>query len=257
MLSMKMIIPGIAFFVFLLLESLFPLFQNRKGRWIHGVKNLFVFFVNSILISLLFSTITVIVLDYSRESDWGLSGLLHMPDGLRYVLLFLLFDGWMYVWHRLNHEVKFFWRFHRMHHTDPAMDVTTALRFHTGELILSSVIRLGVFLLLGMDVRVLLVHEVVMMPVIYFHHSNWLMPEKVDRLLRSLIVTPRMHWVHHSNFQPETDSNYGTIFSFWDRIGRSFRLRKDPENIQYGVDGFEDLTWQTLPGMLRTPLQSL
>lgn len=250
----KQIIAISAFFLFILLENIFPLFKNRTGRIKHGLKNIAVFAFNSLLMALLFSSLTLIVLRYSSQSEWSLVGLLSIPEPFRSISLFLLFDAWMYVWHRMNHEVKFFWRFHRMHHTDNQMDVSTAVRFHTGELIMSSLIRQLVFLLIGMDVYVLLLHEIVMMPVIYFHHSNWHLPAKLDTILRVLIVTPRMHWVHHSDYQPETDSNYGTIFSIWDRLGRSFRLRPDPENIQYGLDGFEDAKWKTLWGMFKTPL---
>jgi sterol desaturase/sphingolipid hydroxylase (fatty acid hydroxylase superfamily) len=140
-----------------------------------------------------------------------------------------------------------------MHHSDPKMDVSTALRFHTGELLISSAIRLPIILLIGMNYTELLIYETIMMPVIYLHHSNFFIPDKIDRLLRLILVTPWMHWVHHSNIMAETNMNYGTIFSWWDRLVRTFLLKENPSSIIYGVLEFQDENWQTIWGMLKTP----
>ena len=159
----------------------------------------------------------------------------------------------MYLWHRANHRILFLWRFHRMHHSDPQMDVTTALRFHTGELVFSSLLRFAVVPLLGMNLWQLIFYEILLLPIIQFHHSNVNLPESWDRCLRTIIVTPNIHRVHHSRWQPETDSNYSSIFSFWDRVFGSFRLRKDSHTIQYGLYTYDAQEWQTTWGMLKTP----
>src|SRR5215813_5385924 len=116
----------------------------------------------------------------------------------------LLFDAWMYLWHRANHQLDFLWRFHRVHHSDPEMDVTTAIRFHAGEILISSALRLAVIPLLGITNRQLLVYEMLLLPVILFHHSNVLIPERLDAILRLVIVTPAIHRVHHSRLRAET-----------------------------------------------------
>jgi sterol desaturase/sphingolipid hydroxylase (fatty acid hydroxylase superfamily) len=166
----------------------------------------------------------------------------------------LLFDAWMYLWHRANHAVPFLWRFHRMHHSDPAVDTTTALRFHVGEIVISTLLRLGVIPLLGMRLWQVILYETLLLPVIAFHHSNVALPTVWDRRLRWVIVSPNMHRVHHSDWQPETDSNFASIFSWWDRLGRSFRLRPDVRTLQYGLRELDGNQWQGLWGLLRTPL---
>ena len=179
-----------------------------------------------------------------------------LPLILRVALIVFLFDGWMYIWHRLNHEIPFLWRFHRMHHSDPAMDVTTALRFHIGELIISSFLRFGIIILLGMRPLEIIFYETVMLPIIFFQHSNFLIPYRWDKIIRTVFITPWMHWVHHSDIVEESNTNYGTIFSWWDRLAKTFRIRKDPQKIVYGVESLKETRWQTIVGMLKTPLLS-
>ena len=140
-----------------------------------------------------------------------------------------------------------------MHHSDREMDVTSAARFHIGELIFSSVLRLGILPLLGMELWQLILYEVMLLPVIQFHHSNVYLPERWDRLLRTIIVSPNMHRVHHSRIRLETDSNYSSVFSFWDRLARTFRRRENVEEIKFGLVEFDDAKRQTILGMLRTP----
>jgi sterol desaturase/sphingolipid hydroxylase (fatty acid hydroxylase superfamily) len=241
------------FLVLILLETLLPLFRDRRQRLRHGARNVGIMIFNTILLSLLFSTVYGLVYVYSAEREFGLFYHLPAPLFVRVALLILIFDAWMYVWHRMNHEIPFLWRFHRMHHTDPEMDVTTALRFHPLELIFSSILRVGWIIALGMRPFDILLYETIMLPIIYFHHSNFYLPAKIDRLLRAVIVTPLMHWVHHSDIIKETNSNYGTIFSWWDRLGRTFRLRSDPRTIRYGLENVQSPHWQTIWGMLKTP----
>ena len=165
-------------------------------------------------------------------------------------------DGWTYGWHRLNHRVPFLWRFHRAHHSDAQMDVTTASRFHIGEILFSNCLRIPLILLLGIQLWELVLYETALLAVIQFHHANVGVPPRLDQLLRCFIVTPAMHKVHHSRWQPETDSNYSSLLSIWDRLFRSFRLRDDPRTIQFGLDEFARPENQTLAGILKTPLKA-
>ena len=168
---------------------------------------------------------------------------------------FILFDLWQYLWHRLNHKIPLLWRFHAVHHADRELSASSGLRFHTGEIVLSSLARLAILPLIGMTVPQLILYEAILIPVILFHHSNLRIPDTIDRRLRRMIVTPRMHWVHHSEFQPETDSNFSSVFSIWDRIFGSFRLVSDPHNLNLGLGPMKRREWATLQGMVAMPFR--
>ncbi len=234
-------------------ETWMPLFRERRHRVRHAGRNLAIAVVNTAVIVLVFSSLTAMVASWSQSHSAGLLHALRFPIWAEALIAILLFDGWMYLWHRANHVIPLLWRFHRMHHSDPEMDVTTATRFHTGELIISSILRLAIIPLLGLNLWQIILYELILLPVIQFHHSNVNLPEKCDRCLRVLIVSPNMHRVHHSRFQPETDSNFSSIFSVWDRIARTLRLKKQPGTIELGLSEFDDLQWQTIWGMLKTP----
>ena len=180
-----------------------------------------------------------------------------LPVWAQWLIILLLFDLWQYTWHRINHRVRFLWRFHSVHHVDADMDASTAVRFHPVEIMLSFLARTVVMSLLGMSVGQMLLYESILLPVILFHHSNIKIPERSDRALRWLIVTPYMHWVHHSERQPETDSNYSSLLSVWDRIFRSFRLRPDPERIVLGLDSYPEVNWRSIRGSLMMPFMTL
>ena len=130
------------------------------------------------------------------------------------------------------------------------------MRFHTGEMAFSFLARLAVLPLIGLTVPQLLVYEIIALPVILFHHSNLRISNRSDRALRWLIVTPWMHYVHHSRWQPETDSNYTSFLSIWDRLFGSFRLREKPAEISLGLDDYKEDEWRRLPGMLAAPFKS-
>ena len=238
------------------LETWLPLYRERQdNRLKHAARNLVFAFFNTVVVALLFSGIITMVADWNRNRGFGLLHLLDLTPTIETAVALLMFDGWMYLWHRANHEIPFLWRFHRMHHSDREMDVTSATRFHTVELIFSSILRLGVISLLGLELWQLVLYEVMLLPIIQFHHSNVNLPERWDRLLRMIIVSPNMHRVHHSRIQPETDSNYSSVFSFWDRLAHTFRRREDVEAIEFGLIDFDDCEWQTVLGMLRTPFK--
>lgn len=239
------------------LEGLFPLFQGRKKRLRHALPNLGIGILNGIFISLFFSTVTLNVMHFAESRSWGLLHQLSLNSWQEGLLVFVLFDLWMYVWHVANHQIPFLWRFHRMHHSDLDLDSTSALRFHTGEIVFSSLLRLLVISLIGMQLIHLLIYEICLQPVIIFHHSNVALPEKIDRIFRAVIVTPNMHRVHHSQIRGETDSNYSSIFSFWDRIIRSFRKKADTRILVYGLPYLQEKEWQNFWGLLKTPFSQL
>lgn len=134
------------------------------------------------------------------------------------------------------------------------MDVTTANRFHPGEILISSILRIPLIALLGLQFWHVVLYETLLQILVQLQHANIGFRPRIDGFLRVIFVTPLMHKVHHSRLQPETDSNYASLFSFWDRLFRSFRLRTDPKNIRFGLDGFDDTGHQRFVGLLRTPL---
>lgn len=254
---MKLWVEVISLGLVFWLEELFPLFQGRKNRFRHALPNLEIGILNGLVISLIFSAVTLAAIRYAGMHSWGFLRQVDWNPWVEGALAFILFDLWMYVWHMANHQIPFLWRFHRMHHSDLELNSTSALRFHTGEIILSSLLRLIVIPLLGMQFVHLLIYEICLQPIIIFHHSNVALPEKIDRIFRSVIVTPNMHRVHHSQVREETDSNYSSIFSFWDRLARSFRKREDTQTLVYGLPYLQEKKWQSLGGMVKTPFVNI
>ncbi len=235
-------------------EGLIPLHRGRTRRLAHGGANLGLALINAVIfqgagIGLVWAT------DWGQRHQVGLLTAVQLPVWGLWILAILLIDGWQYFWHRINHRLPFLWRFHAVHHADAEMDATSAVRFHTGEIGFSFLARLLVLPLLGVTVPQLLLYEAISLPVILFHHSNIRLTNNQDRWLRWLLVTPWMHQVHHSHWQPETDSNYSSFLSIWDRLFGSFRLNPDPATIRLGLDGWREADWRSLPGMLKTPLR--
>jgi sterol desaturase/sphingolipid hydroxylase (fatty acid hydroxylase superfamily) len=228
----------------------FDNFPRRRFR--HAAHNLAIAVFNTVILGLVFGSLTTLAAGWAEDNRYGLLNAAGLGEPLRFVLALVLLDGWMYVWHRANHTVPLLWRFHRMHHSDRHMDVTTATRFHLGEHVGASVLRLGLIPLLGFEVWHLVVYDTLVIAVTQFHHAD-ISIGRWDRRLRWLIVTPYMHKVHHSNWRLETDSNYSTVFSIWDRLFRSFRMRSDPKTLVFGLNEFTRPGWQTWWGMLKTP----
>ncbi|MGH6931240.1 MAG: sterol desaturase family protein [Dongiaceae bacterium] len=157
--------------------------------------------------------------------------------GLGLALDILLLDFLIFWWHRFNHTVPLLWRFHEVHHLDRFLDSTTALRFHFGEVLLSAVARAAVIILIGLPLSTVLVFETLLLLATIFHHSNLRLPAGLEQGLSRLIITPSIHWVHHHAMRIDTNSNYGTLFSFWDRLfATASRTRRTP-TMAIGVEG--------------------
>ncbi len=254
--QLKAGIVACSFGAVLVWESLLPIQAGRRGRLAHIARNLLLGAVNTVIGA---AALVVLIGPMCEASARGRLGVLHhlpTPPWIAWVVGLVLMDGWMYVWHRLNHRVGFLWRFHAVHHSDAEMDASSAVRFHTGEIVLSSVARLAVAPLLGLVQGQIVLYETALLPVILLHHGNVRLPGRVDRLLRCLIVTPGMHWVHHSQRRVETDSNYGSVLSIWDRLGRSFRLHWPLDEIRLGLSYFTERSRRTLGGMLAAPFRT-
>jgi sterol desaturase/sphingolipid hydroxylase (fatty acid hydroxylase superfamily) len=235
-------------------ESVAPMFVGRTRRFSHILTNLALAGINTLLAAG-FAFVILGVTEWAQARSFGLLNLTPLPNWFHWLGAMVLFDCWQYWWHRFNHRVPFLWRFHAVHHADAELDASSGVRFHTGEMIWSFLARLIVLPLLGLTMQELLVYETISLPVILFHHSNLRLSNRIDRCLRWLIVTPWMHYVHHSRWQPETDSNYTSFLSVWDRLFGSFRLRAKPHEISLGLDHYEEHEWRRLPGLLAAPLK--
>jgi sterol desaturase/sphingolipid hydroxylase (fatty acid hydroxylase superfamily) len=165
----------------------------------------------------------------AERGGFGLLHWLAAPPVIAWAAGLLLLDYTMYVWHRLNHRVPVLWRFHVVHHTDLDLDVSTALRFHAGELALSCAWRAAQVAAIGPPVALVLVFEGVFGAATAFHHSNWRLPPALDRALAAVVVTPRMHGIHHSTLEAETNSNWSVLFAWWDGLHRTRRLERPPQ----------------------------
>lgn len=172
-----------------------------------------------------------------KNQNWqiGFNYLFVAPLAFKSVITFLLLDYSNYIWHILLHKLPILWRFHLVHHTDLDLDITTAFRFHFGEMIGSVFFRGAAIVLTGASPIMVLIYEIAFEAATQFHHSNTRLPFRLEKALNTLIVTPRMHGIHHSIIKRETDSNYSIIFSFWDRLHKAVRLNIQQNEIVTGV----------------------
>ena len=181
---------------------------------------------------------TVALAYYCDEENIGLLNTVQMPAWLQWGLGLLVLDYAIYLWHRANHIFPFLWRFHNVHHIDPEMDVSTGIRFHIGEMLLSIPFRCLIILVSGVSPMMLLVYELIFEAATLFHHSNIRLPLLLERVVVEFIVTPRMHGIHHSMVERETNSNYSTVLNIWDRIHGTRYLKVAQKALVLGVPGY-------------------
>jgi sterol desaturase/sphingolipid hydroxylase (fatty acid hydroxylase superfamily) len=238
---------------FLAWESAAPAWQAFKAgdRFSHGARNLALGVINSVVIATVFAGLWAAAIEASFNTNSGLLRQFELSPIAAALIAIIALDLWTYAWHRLNHIVPFFWRFHRVHHSDARMDVTTATRFHLGEIVLSSLLRVPVLFGLGADLWHLALYELMMFSVVQFHHSNIRLPDTIDWLLRLFVVTPAMHRVHHSRDPHHQRSNFTSLLSIWDRIFGTFVTVEAAETLPLGVEGFDDVR---LVGILSSPI---
>jgi sterol desaturase/sphingolipid hydroxylase (fatty acid hydroxylase superfamily) len=191
----------------------------------------------------------------STETSFGLLNLLSLPPSLKFILGFLAMDLTFYYWHRANHVFPIFWRFHNVHHVDQDLDVSTSLRFHFGEVLYSTGFRALQVYLLGISVFTYLVYEVAFQCATLLHHSNVRLPIKLERALNKIIVTPRMHGIHHSIVKDETNSNYSVIFRWWDVLHGTLRLSIKQADVVIGVPAYMDPQDNKLLNLLILPFR--
>ena len=222
---------------------------GRAWRWPH---NLGVVVVDAIVLRLLFPTAAVGMAIFAEAKGWGLLNVVALPGWAKVIAAIVILDLAIYLQHVLFHAVPALWRLHRMHHADLEFDVTTGVRFHPIEIVLSMLLKFAVIAAFGAPALGVLIFEVLLNATSMFSHSNVRIAPGIDRWLRWLVVTPDMHRVHHSIERKETDSNYGFNLPWWDRLFGTYRPAPEAghDGMTIGIKQFRDLRELRLDRML-------
>lgn len=232
----KLVVFVAGLLLFWLIEALAPARPWQRSRWhrigFHGGIAVF----NAFTVRLLAYVPFLLWLVYLEEQGWGLSRWLGLVGWAEIVISIIVLDGFDYFWHRANHRLKFLWRFHKAHHSDTEMDITTALRFHPGELLISAFAKALWVLVWGPTAVAWFLFEALVSLCAQFHHSNIDFPDSVEHRLSKIIVTPRFHAAHHAVDRRFGDQNFSTIFSVWDRLFGSYARPADGGATTRGQD---------------------
>ncbi len=215
--------------------------EDGRWGWKRLLRNVGLWLVNTGLSPLIVIPVSLWAAAHSlgwRPEGW---------DGWPALLVDLLvLDFLIYWWHRANHMVPFLWRFHEIHHLDHFLDTTSAVRFHFGEVLLSALARAVIIVVLDIPFTSVVVFEAVVLASALFHHSNLRLPAGLERALSRVIITPSIHWVHHHAVRSDTDSNYGTLFSFWDPLFGSRSRTRRTQDMPIGVERLPERAWLDL-----------
>ncbi len=238
------------FLLLLLAEAVYPLRARKRRIMPRLLLNLCLAACAFAIAAVLVKPVALSLATWTSMRSFGLLHLVDLPHVASFGLGFLLMDLTFYYWHLANHRIPVLWRFHNVHHIDPDLDVSTAFRFHAGEVLFSVAFRVVQIGLIGVPPLTYVIYESVFQGSTIFHHSNIRLPLRVERLLNILVVTPRMHGIHHSVMEPETNSNYGVVFSWWDLLHRSLRRNIPQVALVIGVPAYlepaDNTIWHTL-----------
>ncbi|MEI5681549.1 MULTISPECIES: sterol desaturase family protein [unclassified Mesorhizobium] len=256
----------VAFLAIFLAMALFELWSPRlerqemagalkSRRWF---ANLSLVVISSLMLRVIFPAAAVGAAAFAEAKGWGLLRAAGLDGVLGGIVAFVALDFAVWLEHVASHKLPILWRIHRVHHADTGFDVTTGLRFHPLEILLSMIWKAGVVIALGAPVLSVLVFEIVLNGSAMFSHSNVRISPSVDRWLRKVIVTPDMHRVHHSTDRPETDSNYGFNFSFWDRLFKTYvgQPKRGHDGMAIGLEQWRDEKPSRLGWLLALPFRS-
>lgn len=223
----------------LLVEQLWPFRQALGARVRRYAINLFIMGSNALILSILLGGLLIAAYQALELHRVGALHRLGIGSWWNVALTVVFLDGVTYFWHRAYHGVPLMWRMHRVHHSDQAVDVTTSGRFHLAEMTLSAIFRLGIIALWGPILQAVIIFEMLFGLFNQLEHANLQLPDRVDALLRTVFVTPAMHRVHHSQAPEQTNSNYSTIFSWWDRLFGTYRMVTDQRALVLGLPEYQ------------------
>lgn len=246
---------GGVFVGLVLVELLRPL-RKRKAepKLRRNIRNMAVACVSAGAVNLTSSPVSTALSEWVQRKRWGLVKQLRLPLFLEVPIALALLDYTLYLWHVAFHKVPFLWRFHQVHHVDLDMDASTAIRFHFGEMVLSTGLQSFQILAIGVSPLTLSIWNTWLLCEIIFHHSNVELPYRVERWLSKMIVTPRMHGIHHSLVPEELNSNWSSGLTVWDRLHRTLRLNVPQDEITIGVAAYPDPESVTFPKLMTMPV---
>jgi sterol desaturase/sphingolipid hydroxylase (fatty acid hydroxylase superfamily) len=260
--TVEMIIRLGAFAAFFCAFALWELLAPRRflsvGRTRRWPGNLGILLADILTVRVLLPTAAVGASLYAAGNGWGLINYLQLRLSVAALVGFLALDLVIYAQHVVFHKVPVLWRLHRMHHADLDIDVTTGVRFHPFEILISLLIKIAVIVALGIPVVAVILFEVVLNVTSMFNHSNASMPSWLDRALRFIVVTPDMHRVHHSILRHETDSNFGFNLPWWDRLFGTYRAQPEQGHtgMTIGIPAFRDPAELRIDRMLTQPFRN-
>jgi sterol desaturase/sphingolipid hydroxylase (fatty acid hydroxylase superfamily) len=234
------------------LESFRPLADNAKGKFRRALPNILLA-VLLVSTNLVLSFASAQLTSLIQSKQFGLFFVVHFPSWMVVFLGIMALDLFAYFAHLLLHKSWLGWQFHRVHHSDKEVNVSTAFRQHPGETVWRMLWQILAVVVFGLTLEVLAVYVTISALNAQLEHANIKLNDALDRWLRVIFVTPNMHKVHHSRDQRETDTNYSNIFSIWDRIFGSYTTQVNLRDVRYGLDGFDDQKKQTLPALLKLP----
>ena len=235
-----------------IVELIIPLVKFDYKKWKHAGVNI-VFLSMDLAINLLFGLLTLGIFLWLQNNRFGILHLFEAPIWVELLIAVLALDfSAQYLVHYLLHKVPFMWRFHMIHHSDTTVDATSATRHHPGDYVMREVFALAVVIIFGIPLAYYLFYRMATVFFAYFTHANFYMPSKIDKVLSYVIITPNMHKFHHHNELPWNDSNYGNIFSFWDRIFGTMTY-DDPKKVRFGLDILPDNKDQDILYQLNIP----
>ncbi len=248
----KLLWIAICMLVFWLLEGQYPLASFSYKKWRHAGPNL-AFLLSTIIINALFGIVTAGVFIWMSDHQFGLLYWVDLPWWAELIFAVMLLDLLaQYLVHYLLHKVKFMWRFHMVHHSDTAVDVTSGTRHHPGDYVMREFFSLAAIIISGMPFAYYVFYRLLTVLFTYFTHANLNLPVGFDKAWSLIFISPHMHKFHHHFERPWTDSNYGNIFSIWDRLFGTF-VYDDPRKIRYGLDVLQDETSDKLAYQLKLP----
>ncbi len=248
-------VVAFAFLAMALTETARPLRDRVESRLRRTARNVTMGGLSLAVITLLQAPLIAPVAAWGERHGWGILRLVDLPPAVALVLGILLMDYTLWHWHRLNHRVGFFWRFHLVHHIDRDMDASTALRFHFAEMTLSVGWRLLQILAIGPNPAAIWIYQLLLFVSILFHHSNTRLPLALERVLVRIVVTPRMHGIHHSDWRNETDSNWSSLLSVWDYLHGTAVLSVPQSEVEIGVPAYRREADVTIGKILLSPFR--
>ena len=228
-------VPVVAFLLLFALERRWPLRPRVEPAPPRLARNLVVWALSAAVLAVVDRPVTSVLARRVEADEWGLLPRLGMPGGVELLAGLLILDYAIFLWHIALHRAPLLWRFHEVHHSDRDLDVSTALRFHAGEMVFSVLWRAALILLLGIRPSTLAVWHTLLFVSVLFHHSNLRLPLALERALGVLLVTPRLHGIHHSVVSAEMNSNLSSGLTLWDRLHRTLRTDVRQESITIGV----------------------